>query len=124
MLVNPTLLARVKWVYWDMYQHPSIGTLAYNAHTFVAGFQLEDGRRIPGELDFDRGLNGNIKVISFSSPYSKKIFACLHACNSAYVVKNLIELRIENSFDLLWLFHKCLCDYIIVIFRGFFRYFL
>ena len=66
VLVNPTLLARVKWVYWDMYQHPSIGTLAYNAHTFVAGFEMEDGRRIPGELDFDRGLNGNIKVFSKS----------------------------------------------------------
>ena len=36
--------------------------MAYNSETFVASFSRANGDNIIGELDFNRGLNGNIKV--------------------------------------------------------------
>jgi len=62
VLVNPTRLSRYEWKYWDMYRRPEPGTLAFNDVAFVASFRVEDGPRMVGELDFSRGLNGNIKA--------------------------------------------------------------
>jgi len=62
VLVDPTSLARFEWMYWDMYTLPQIGTVAYNSHSYVGRFQMEPENHIIGELDFSRGLNGNIKA--------------------------------------------------------------
>ena len=45
-----------------MYTMPQTGTVAYNTKTYVGSFRTETGREIIGELDFNRGLNGNIKA--------------------------------------------------------------
>ena len=39
-----------------------IGTVAYNTDSYVGAFNRSTGTNIIGELDFNRGLNGNIKV--------------------------------------------------------------
>ena len=47
-----------------MYTMPQTGTVAYNTKTYVGSFSTESGKEIIGELDFNRGLNGNIKASS------------------------------------------------------------
>ena len=55
-----------------------IGTVAYNTDSYVGAFNRSTGTNIIGELDFNRGLNGNIKVEQFLTwkiinPYTVQI---------------------------------------------------
>ena len=62
--------SRHEWRYWDMFTMPIVGTVAYNTEkTYVASFQMTvdadtggKDQQIIGELNTERGLNGNIKV--------------------------------------------------------------
>ena len=62
VLVNLGGLARLEWRHWDMFTREAIGTVAYNAHTFVARFRSGQSGLVVGELDFNRGLSGNIRA--------------------------------------------------------------
>ena len=62
VLVDMTGLARLEWRDWDMFSNPQIGTVAYNEQTFVAQLEGTEGDRIIGDLDFNRGLNGEVLV--------------------------------------------------------------
>ncbi len=67
VLVDLGGLARLEWRHWDMFTRPEIGTVAFNAHTFIgraARMATESPHRgvVIGELDFNRGLSGNIRT--------------------------------------------------------------
>jgi len=76
VLLDPFSLSRYSWLYWDMYTMPKIGTVAYNTDSYVGAFNRSTGTNIIGELDFNRGLNGNIK---------------------AYISENHTELSVEGA---------------------------
>jgi len=62
VLVDLTGLARLEWRKWDMFSNPEIGTVAYNEQSFVGQVQGMAGDKIVGDLDFKRGLNGDLVV--------------------------------------------------------------
>eukprot|EP00088_Acartia_fossae_P014178 TRINITY_DN17561_c0_g1_i1.p1 TRINITY_DN17561_c0_g1~~TRINITY_DN17561_c0_g1_i1.p1 ORF type:complete len:549 (+),score=101.19 TRINITY_DN17561_c0_g1_i1:54-1700(+) len=70
VLVDLSRFSRHEWRYWDMFTMPIVGTVAYNTDkTYVASFQMAvdadtggKDQQIIGELNTERGLNGNIKA--------------------------------------------------------------
>merc|ERR1719278_1558256 len=63
VLVDLGGIARLEWKRWDMFSSPHIGTVAFNQKIFVGSLVLEDDEEIVGELDYKRGMNGDIQAI-------------------------------------------------------------
>jgi len=62
VLVDMTGKARLEWRDWDMFSNPEKGTVAYNDKTFVAQIEITGFGKTIGDLDFTRGLNGEVEV--------------------------------------------------------------
>ncbi len=64
VLVDLSGLGRLEWRPWDMFTRPEIGTVAYNSQTFVGRFRHAKAAAhfVVGDLDFNRGLSGNIRA--------------------------------------------------------------
>ena len=62
VLVDMTGKARLEWRRWDMFSNPEKGTVAYNEETFVAQMLVAGRDPTVGDLDFTRGLNGEVEV--------------------------------------------------------------
>merc|ERR1719278_648264 len=63
VLVDLGGIARLEWKRWDMFSSPHIGTVAFNQRSFVGSLLLDDDEEIVGELDYKRGMNGDIQAI-------------------------------------------------------------
>jgi len=61
VLVDLVGMARLEWRHWDMFTRPQIGSVAYNENIFIGRFQ-KDGVPVIGDLDFGRGMNGDIRA--------------------------------------------------------------
>jgi len=62
VLVDMTGKARLEWRKWNMFSNPEKGTVAYNQETFVAQMLVHGRDTTVGDLDFTRGLNGEVEV--------------------------------------------------------------
>lgn len=72
LLVDMTGMARLEWRKWDMFSNPEIGTVAYNDKTFVGKLERDNGDTVIGELDYARGLNGEVLVFVNAEQVEKK----------------------------------------------------
>jgi len=72
LLVDITGMARLEWRRWDMFSNPEIGTVAYNDKTFVGKLERDNGDTVIGELDYTRGLNGEVLVFVNAEEVEKK----------------------------------------------------
>merc|ERR1719278_1635508 len=63
VLVDLGGIARLEWKRWDMFSSPHIGTVAFNQRSFVGSLLLDDDEEIVGELDYKRGMNGDIEAM-------------------------------------------------------------
>ena len=74
MLVDTWSMARISWSRWTMFKTPLIGSVAFNEKTFVGLLSAESNydreERIIAELDYNRGLNGEV-VLQMSEEKTK-----------------------------------------------------
>ena len=63
VLVDSVGMARLEWRYWDMCDKPEIGSVAYNQQLFIASLDMH-GEEIVGDLDYGRGMSGEIRAFS------------------------------------------------------------
>ena len=63
VLVDREGMARLEWRHWDMFTKPEIGSVAYNERFFIARFE-RNGEEIVGNLDFGRGMYGEIRAFT------------------------------------------------------------
>jgi len=74
VLVDTWSMARISWSRWTMFKTPLIGSVAFNEKTFVGLLSAESNydreERIIAELDYNRGLNGEV-VLQMSEEKTK-----------------------------------------------------
>jgi len=80
---------RVEWRKWDMFSNPEKGTVAYNEDTFVSQM-LVGGDMTIGDLDFTRGLNGEVEVFLEGGKVERK------TAGLALVELEPVKYRLEN----------------------------
>lgn len=90
VLVDLTGMARLEWRRWDMFSNPEIGTVAYNDKTFIAQLERKAGDKILGDLDFNRGLNGEVLVFITGDQVEKRTKGL------ALVELEPVKYRLEN----------------------------
>ena len=71
VLVDSVGMARLEWRHWDMFTKPEIGSVAYNERFFIARFE-RNGEEIVGNLDFGRGMYGEIRAFTKNMKQMKR----------------------------------------------------
>ena len=70
VLVDMVGMARLEWRHWDMFTKPEIGSVAYNENLFIG--RIEKNRELViGDLDFGRGMNGDIRAFGRKNKKTK-----------------------------------------------------
>jgi hypothetical protein len=100
VLVDLSGLGRLEWRPWDMFTRPEIGTVAYNSQTFVGRFRhgtsTAAAHFVVGDLDFNRGLSGNIRAFVSANTTEMSIEG------EALVELEPIAYRLENISLVSW----------------------
>ena len=72
VLVDMVGMARLEWKHWDMFTRPEIGSVAYTENMFIGRIE-KNGELVIGDLDFGRGMNGDIRAFERKNKRTKKI---------------------------------------------------